>query len=202
MSEENKRGHNAEKGKSGFQPIAVRAPRAPKPSAKAETGKENASSGTENSDVASSAVEDLYNNKFLKVPRSLDDIMLANSSWEQRVAIAKDPISPSLLDKFSRICFDREDYDEEDFDSVLEVLIAVASNKKASPMTLARLAVIDVYDTRLTDVKLAVAANPNTDMQTLSFLMADKELIGRNIEPTTIALVAQDNWLSRLYPVS
>ena len=199
MNETNNRGKNVEKGKSGFQPTITQAPKAPTSSPASGSGKSNLDSKVEVSDKTQSGMEDLYNNMFRKAVKSLGDFLPENVTWEEQIALAKDPLDPSTLDKFSHLYFDRYSYVKRvDFDSVLEILVTVASHEKASPVTLARLAVIDVYDIRLSEVVEAVAVNPNTDRETLAFLMADKVLEHGALEMTDIAYAAQNNWLSRL----
>jgi len=199
MNDLNNRGKNVEKGKSGFQPTVVQVPKAPTAAPLSGSGKENLTSGTEGIGESSSEMEDLYNNKFRKAVKSLGDFLPENVTWEEQIALAKDPLDPSTLDKFSHLYFNRDSYVKRfDFDSVLEILVTVASHEKASPVTLARLAVIDVYDIRISEVVYAVAGNPNTDRETLAFLMADKVLEHGALEMTDIAYAAQNNWLSRL----
>jgi len=199
MNDLNNRGKNVEKGKSGFQPTVVQVPKAPTATPLSGSGKENLTSGTEGIGESSSEMEDLYNNKFRKAVKSLGDFLPENVTWEEQIALAKDPLDPSTLDKFSHLYFNRDSYVKRfDFDSVLEILVTVASHEKASPVTLARLAVIDVYDIRISEVVYAVAGNPNTDRETLAFLMADKVLEHGALEMTDIAYAAQNNWLSRL----
>jgi len=69
--------------------------------------------------------------------------------------------------------------------------MAVASNPKTLSTTLARLALC-----RSNWVTLPVAGNPNTDRETLSYLMAG--VAPSTGLPTHIAFKAMDNWLERL----